>query len=162
MDLLKFEFKTGEEGSRIYNLGLLAKKLRYHRSNVAIDAIDSALPELRKIETELQNFDAKAGDDKRFYIQEITEELDKEDETKNNFLEEVERSSKSVVAALHNKDFSMADFSYGLGSNEGIFWIEFHGYKSQLSHDDLLHVVKEVFRSVSYKTGIIFIDYSLK
>ena len=161
MDLLKFEFKNGEEGSHTYNLGLLVKKLRYYKSNEAIDAFESALPELQKIEMQLQNFDEKLGNDKRFYIQEISDELEKETEIKNKFLEEVERSSKPVIEALHKKDFSIDDFSYELRGNEGIFWIEFYGYKLQLSHDDFLYVVKEVFRSVCYKNGIIFIDWSL-
>jgi hypothetical protein len=161
MDLLKFEFKNGDEGSHVYNLTLLIKKLRHYRTNVAKDAFESALPELQKIETELQDYDAALGNDKRFYIQEIADELEKEAEIKNKFSEEAERSSKSVMAALYKKDFSMDDFSYEFGSNEGTFWIEFYGYKSQLSHDDFLHAVKEVFRSVCYKTGIIFIDCSV-
>jgi hypothetical protein len=161
MDLLKFEFKNGEEGSHTYHLGILVKKLRYYNSNEAIDAFESALPELQKIERKLQNLDAKPGNDKRFYIQEIKDELEKETGIKNRFLEEVERSAKPVIEALHKKDFSIDDFSYELRGNEGIFWIEFFGYKLQLSHDDFLHVVKEVFRSVCYKNGIIFIDYSL-
>ena len=161
MDLLKYEFKNGEEGSHTYNLGLLVKKLRYYKSNEAIDAFEPALPDLQKIEMQLQIFDAKLGNDKRFYIEEISDELEKETEIKNKFLEEVERASKLVIEALHKKDFSIDDFSYELRGNEGIFWIEFYGYKLQLSHDDILHVVKEVFRSVCYKNVIIFIDCSL-
>ena len=161
MDLLKFEFKNGDEGSHTYNLGLLVKKLRYYKSNEASDAFESALPELQKIEIQLQNNDAELGNGKRSYIQEISDELEKETEIKKKFSEEVERSSKSVVGALLKKDFSIDDFSYELRGNEGIFWIEFYGYKLQLSHDDFLHVVREVFRSVCHKNGMIFIDYSL-
>ena len=131
MDLLKFEFKNGEEGSQPYNLGLLIKKLRHYESNAAKDAFEPALPELQKLETELQNYDAALGNDKRLYIKEIMDELKKESEIKNKFLEEVERSSKSVIAVLHKKDFSMDDFSYEFRGNEEIFWLEFYGYKSQ-------------------------------
>ena len=161
MDLLKFEFKNGEEGSYPYNLALLIKKLRHYKSDVAKDAFEPALPELQKIEKELQNYDATTGNDKRSYIQEIVDELEKEAEIKNKFLEEVEKSSRSVVAVLHKKDFSMDDFLYEFRGNEETFWLEFSGYKSQLSHDDFLNVVKEVFRAVCYKTGIIFIDCSV-
>lgn len=77
MDLLQFEFQNGEPGSYSYNLGQLIKKLRYFR-NVSLDQFQAAAPELKQIEKELQDFDSLLGDPKRFYIDELMEELNNE------------------------------------------------------------------------------------
>jgi len=53
-------------------------KLRYHKNEVSIDEYNDVLPELRKIELQLQNYDVSLGKDTRNYIQEILDELKQE------------------------------------------------------------------------------------
>lgn len=89
------------------------------------------------------------------------EELEKEAEIESKILETIERSAKAMVSALYNVDFSMSDFSYSFRNNEGVYWIEFSGYANKRLADDTLLIAKEVFRSVAYKFGIVFIDESL-
>ncbi len=88
-------------------------------------------------------------------------ELEKEAEIEGKLISEIERSSRSIAAALYDTDFFMTDFAYDFRNCEAVYWIEFYGYREQKEVDGTLLVVKEVFRSVCYKFGIVFIDSSL-
>ena len=161
MDLLKYEFMKALEGSYNYNVGQLIKKIRYYRQQVAIDEFKVAIPQLKVLEKELQKFDNDIGGERRNYIEEIMEELDKESEIEGKVIDEIERSSRAINATLYDTEFSMHDFAYEFRNNEAISWIEFYGYKIEKQTDGTLLVIKEIFRSVCYKYGIVFIDSSL-
>ncbi|MXV50067.1 hypothetical protein GS399_03715 [Pedobacter sp. HMF7647] len=108
----------------------------------------------------LQKLDKDIGNKERFYIEEILAELEKESEIEEALLEDFEWSAKSILVTLFDKEFHLKDYSYELKKNNGIYWIEFYG---NIKIDDkLLQVVKEVFKTVCYKYGIIFIDGHLK
>ncbi len=161
MNLLKYEFMNAPEGSYNYNLGQFVKKVRHYRVNVPIEQFKAAIPELQQLERVLQNVDETMGEEKRNYLEEVMEELEQESAIETQLLEEIERTSKAIASALYDTDFSMDDFTYEFRSNEAINWIEFYGYRQRKDTDGTLLVVKEVFRSVCYKFGIVFIDGSL-
>lgn len=160
MELLKLEYQNSPEGSYNYILGELVKKIRHYTSNVPMDEFKTALPDLKKIETQLQKLDESIGEDKRFYIEEIMTELSEESEMEEKLFEDFEWASKSILASLFEKDFLLEDYSYELKKNNGVHWIEFYGNKS--INDNIVLVVKEVFKSVCYKFGIVFIDGYLR
>lgn len=160
MDLLRYEFTTAPEGSYNYNLSQLIKKVRHYRSNTSIDDFRAALPELKKMEKWLQNVDNTMDNEFRNYLADIMTELEEEDAVTSQLVEELERYSKAVVSALFTFDFSLSDIKYEINNNEGIFWLEFHGYSDKKATEDVLSAVKEAFRLVCYKSGIVFIDKS--
>jgi hypothetical protein len=161
MNLLRYEFMNAPQGSYNYNLGQLVKKVRYYREYVSIDDFKAAIPELKVMERKLQSFDQEIGLEKREYLEEIMDELKKESEIEFQLLEEIGRTSKAIVSALYDTDFSMDDFLYEFRNSDAVYWIEFYGYQNTKKIDGTLLVVKEVFRSVCYKLGIVFIDSSL-
>jgi hypothetical protein len=161
MDLLRYEFMNAPEGSYNYNVGQLVKKVRYYRENVSIDDFKAAIPELKVLERKLQSFDQEIGLDRREYLEEIMDELKKESEIESQLLEEIERASKAIASALYDTNFSLDDFLFEFRNDDAVYWIEFYGYQNAKKTDGTLLVVKEVFRSVCYKFGIIFIDSSL-
>lgn len=74
-------------------------------------------------------------------------------------IEEVARLS-GVITGEGAGDFPLADYDYNLRANQKEFWIEFFGFKSWMSGTDHSLTVKEVFRAVCYRYGIVFIDRS--
>ncbi len=160
MDLLKYEFTTAPAGSYFGNVGQLVKKIRHYRENVSIDEFKAAIPSLKSLERQLQEYDESLGDERRDYIDEIMAELEQETETEEKLKEEIERYSKIIVATLLDKEFSIDDFSYELTNREAVRWLEFYGYTEEKENDDTLKIVKDVFRSVCSKYDTIFIDSS--
>lgn len=73
-------FENPEHNSTSYNgmVGELIRKVRYYRNDKTVEEFKFAIPDLKKIEQELQIFDTSIGDPKRNYIEEIMKELDKE------------------------------------------------------------------------------------
>jgi len=161
MDLLKYEFTAAPAGSYFNDVGQLVKKIRHYSENVSIDEFKAAIPILKTLERKLQEYDDTLGDKRRDYIDEIMAELEQETETEDKFKEEIERYSKTIVATLLDKEFAMDDFSYDLTNKEAVRWLEFYGYTEEKENDDTLKIVKDIFRSVSSKYDIIFIDSSL-
>jgi hypothetical protein len=161
MDLIKYEFFKKEDGAFNHLIGQLVKKVRYYREKVSIDTFKAAIPELKKLERQLQEIQEAIGETPRNYLQEIMDELSVEAELEGKVIAEIERSSKAIAAALYDTDFLMTDFAYEFRNMTAVQWIEFYGYKEKKDVDGTLLVVKEVFRSICYKFGIIFIDISL-
>jgi hypothetical protein len=161
MDLLKYEFWKEEDDAYYHLIGQLVQKVRYYRGSVPIDEFKAAIPELKQIEKRLQDIDQSVGQETRFYLQEIMDELGVESEIEGKLIDEIQRSSKAIAHVLYDSDFAMDEFAFEFRNIEAVIWIEFYGYKEQKATDGTLLVVKEVFRSVCYKFGIIFIDSSL-
>ncbi|WP_161888066.1 hypothetical protein [Pontibacter russatus] len=159
MSLLKYEYMEAPIGSYNHQLGQLIKKVRHYRENVSIDEFKAAIPELKSVEEKLQRFDEEIGEDRRDYLEEIMDELEKESEIENQLLEEIEWSSQAIVSALYNTDFSIDEYSFEFRGSGATFWIEFYGYRGQ-EINNALNVVKESFRAACYKFGIVFIDKS--
>lgn len=74
-------------------------------------------------------------------------------------IEEVTRLS-AVITGENADDFSLTYYDYNLRANQKEFWIEFFGFKSWAAEVDHSLTVKEVFRAVCYKYGIVFVDRS--
>ena len=161
MDLLKYEFMDAPENSFNGRLGILVKKVRHYRTNVPIDDFERALPELQNMEFQLQKIDESIGEPKRYYIQEIMNELEEESLVDEKIMEEIELSSKAIIRELYDTDFTIENFSFKLRRSEVTSWIEFYGYKNKKGDDSSLLVIKEVIRASCYKYGIVFIDVSL-
>ena len=160
MDLLKYEFLNSPEGSYNDLITQLVKQIRYYRTKVSVDEFKAAMPQLQAKERELQNIDESVGEETRYFIQEIMDELSIEDEIREKALDEIQRSSQAIIMHLHNTNCSVADFAYEFINSEAVSWIEFYGYKLPKKADETLHIIKEVFRSICYKYNIIFIDSS--
>ena len=156
MNLLKYEFMDAPEGSYNELLKQLFQDIRHYRENVSVEDFKAAIPKLHEKERVIQKLDEGIGADSRNYIEEIMAELETEDEIESQLLEEIERTSKAITSS-YNIDFDLEDFSFEFRNNEGVFWIQFYGYKQE---GGILgcSIVKEVFRSVCYKAGITFID----
>lgn len=80
MDLLNFEFYTEENGAYDNLIGELVRKVRYYREQVSIDDFMAAMPELQQMETRIQEIDISLGEERRYYIKEIMDELSKEND----------------------------------------------------------------------------------
>ena len=160
MDLLKYEFLDSPEGSFNQILGKLVKDVRYYTSQVPLEEFKEAMPYLKHEEAKLQKIDAEILKNKRNYIEEIMEELQQEAEMEEKLFEDFEWTAKSILITFFDKEFNLSDYSYELKKNRGIYWIEFYGNVN--INDKVLLVVKEVFKSVCYKYGIVFIDGYLK
>lgn len=158
MNLLKYEFMDAAEGSYNALIKELVIRIRHNRENISIDEFKVAMPEVRTIEEVLQRIDEEIGGEPRDYIDEIMEELDREGQVEEQLLEEIERSAKALTSA-YNIEFVLDDFSFDLRSNEGIFWIEFFGYKVNRDPNLTLLMLKEVFRSACYKFDVTFVDH---
>ncbi|MFA0960362.1 hypothetical protein AB9P05_01000 [Roseivirga sp. BDSF3-8] len=160
MDLLKYEYLDSPEGSYNHTLGKLVRDIRYYTSQVPIEKFKEAMPSLRLVESKLQKYDEEIMNDRRNYIDEIMDALEKESEIEEKLFEDFEWAAKSILLTLFDKDFDLSDYSYELKKNRGVYWLEFYGNVN--INDKVLLVVKEVFKSVCYKYGIVFIDGYLK
>ncbi|MCU7547786.1 hypothetical protein OCK74_01610 [Chitinophagaceae bacterium LB-8] len=161
MDLLKYEFMKSAQGSINDLIGQLVRGMRHIYYNVTIDQYSASLPELQEIEQILQREDQELGREPRNYLKEILEELEAESKLESKLLEEIERSAKTIVSALYEPDFSLEDFGYDFKKSEATYWLEFYGYKKNKGVDSSLLIVRDVFKSICYKHGIIFIDSTL-
>lgn len=158
MDLLKYEFLDTPEGSYNSKLKELVMLVRDYRSNRPIGEFEKAIPNLRKIEEWLQNADRSMGEyEKRDYIQEIMEELEEEEDVSNNFIEEVERASRTVIKSVLNTEFSIEDVAFNLRNSDAVLWVEYLGCNGDREKK---LIVENVFQSVCYKNGILFVNRS--
>src|SRR3954471_21630789 len=135
MNLIKYEYFKEEDGAYYHFIGQLVKKVRYYRENVPIDEFEAAIPELKKLERQLQEIDENLGQETRYYLQEIMEELSAEAELEGKLIEEIERSSKAIASALYDTDFEISDFAYEFRNIEAVYWTEFYGYKEHKETD---------------------------
>ncbi len=160
MNLLKYEFLDAPEGSYNGVLKQLVAQIRNYRNNSTSEDFIKAGPTLRKLEQWLQNADVSMGNGShREYIQEIMDELSQEDDIESNFLEEIERSSKTIVQSVANIDFSMEDVNFSFENVEAVQWVEYFGYNGDILNQGL---VKNIFQSICHKNGIIFIDKTVE
>ena len=111
MDLLQHEFTTAPAGSYLNNVGQLVNKIRHYRENVSMDEFKAALPSLKVLERQLQQFDDTLGEERRNYIEEIMTELEQETETEEKLIADIQRFSKTIVATLFDKEFLIDEFS---------------------------------------------------
>jgi hypothetical protein len=88
------------------------------------------------------------------------DELNKESEVESNLLAELERSTKVIALSVLKSEISMTDFVYQYKNERAVYWLNFFGYIEKKENDELLLVVKDVFRSVCSKFGVVFIDLS--
>lgn len=128
---------------------------------VPIEDFKAAIPELKQLEARLQNIDMSLGEPARNYLQEIMDEIKAESAIEDNLISEIDRLSKAITAELFDTVFSLDNFAFEYRNVGSAQWVEFYGYKEAQLTDGTLLVVKEVFRSVCYKMGLIFIDSSL-
>ncbi|SKA41136.1 hypothetical protein SAMN04488128_105345 [Chitinophaga eiseniae] len=161
MELLQYEFTTAPKGSYLGNIGELIKKIRYYRTNVPIEEFKAALPSLKLLEQRLQEFDDSIGLMKRYYVDEIMEELQQEAEVEGKLMVDIERFSKIIINTIFREEFVIKEFAFDFRIKEAVKWLEFYGYKSEQIIDERLNVVKDIFRSACSMHNIIFIDSTL-
>ncbi|GGH48283.1 hypothetical protein GCM10007423_49360 [Dyadobacter endophyticus] len=156
MKLLKYEFLDAPEGSYNGVLKQLVTQIRNLRNNSTSEDFIKAGPSVRKLEQWLQNVDdSMSNGSHREYIQEIMDELSQEDDIESNFLEEIERSLKTILKSVANIGFSMDDVNFSFENVEAVQWIEYLGYNGDKQKQE---IVRSTFQSICYKNGLIFID----
>lgn len=158
MDLLKYEFQKAPADTYSNDLGLLVRKVRYYKNNRPVEDFNNVLPELHEMETKLQEKAKESGQRKRYYVQEIIDELSEEKDIHKKLLEKVTKGCQAIVHSLYDESFDLNDYSYELRKAMGVYWVQFFGYKAQRQNDSMLIVVKEVFRAACYDIHIVFID----
>lgn len=158
MNLLRYEFIDSPDGSINGMLRSLVKDLRYNRSHVTIDEYKKALPHLYTIEATLQRLDAEIRNPKRNYIQEIIEELDREQDDEESILEDLKHATTAMIKKLFDHDFNLDDLSFTSAKADHYHWVLFSGYTNEKAVDLHLLVIKDVFRSICNKYNYIFVD----
>jgi len=160
MDLLRYEFIDGPDGSINGMLRTLVKGLRYNRSYVTVEEFKKAMPGLLVIESNLQRLDADIGSPKRNYVQEIMEELDQEQNNEANITEDLTHATIATIKALFGHDFQFDELLFTIGKADHYHWLQFNGYTNERTVDANLIIVREVFRSICNKYNYIFVDLS--
>lgn len=161
MKWLQYEFMNATKGSYNYNVGELVRQVRHYTANVAAEEFSDAAPMLKKMEAKLQEYDEELGGEGQNYIEEIMAELDTEAEQEELLLVEVTRLCKTIInyGSKREVPFTLDEYDYFYNSFEAVPWVDFNGYTDEIrSDDDELKIVKEVFRSVCYKYGVVFVD----
>lgn len=160
MNLLRYEFIDGPDGSINGMLRGLVTALRYNRSHITIEEYHKALPHLYTIEAKLQKLDEQIGQPKRNYIQEIVEELDQEVNDEDSILEDLRHASTAMLRLMFDQPFNFEDLSFITSKADHYHWMQFSGYKDGRPVDARLLVAKEVFRSICNKYNYILLDLS--
>lgn len=158
MDILSYEFIEGPDDSINGMLRRLVKDLRYNRSMVTAEEFKRALPDLRNIEQKLQLLDSQIGNSLKEYINEIMQALDKEFDDGINLKEDLRRATIAVITSLLDKQSGFNDLAFSIRKVEHYNCLIFSGYVDQRPIDSNLLLIREVFRSISYKYDYIFID----
>jgi hypothetical protein len=160
MNLLRYEFISGPDGSINGMLRKLVIDLRYNRSMVTIEEFKQAKPNLQKVEQQLQKLDNQIGQPHRNYIEEIMEELSEESDNETNLDEDLRTATYAMSASFLDQKIDFDDFAFSTGKAEHYHWLRFSGYVDQRPLDANLLIAKEVFRSICNKYNYIFIDLS--
>lgn len=160
MSLLRYEFTDAPTTSVNGRIGQLVKDVRHYYSYAPAEEFSKAMPQLKSQEQELNKANAEIGFPAINYIENIMAELQKESELEDNLMQDMEYSSNAIVSALLNQTISLDMFSYSFRFSEAVPWLTFEGYADQRDADSVSIVVKEVFKSICYKMGVIFIDLS--
>jgi hypothetical protein len=161
MDLLKYEFIDAPEDSYNGYLKQLVASMRYNYSMVSSEEFHAAIPQLQKLEGIIQKMDSDIGRGERLYLQEILAELGEESELEEKVLSEIQRAAQAIIQTDYQKVFSMGDYNFLYRNSQAVSWIDFFGYQGEKSTDTILFTVRDVFKSICYKYGIIFIDSTL-
>lgn len=161
MNLLRYEFVDGPEGSINGMLRKLVKELRYYRSEVSIDEFNQAIPSLKAIEATLQQLDSAVGEPRRDYLQEIMEELNEESENEANLKEDIQAATKAIVETVLKSSLEFDDLLYTIGKSRHYHWLQFLGYTDQNRVDGNIIIARAVFQSICNKYNYIFIDLSV-
>lgn len=160
MNLLRYEFAEGPDGSINGMLRHLVKGPRYNRSYVTAEEFRKALPEFYAIESNIQRLDADISRPKRNCIQEIMGELDREQDDEGNIVEDLRHASIALIKAMLNQDLDFEELSFSTARADHYHWLQFGGYTDKRPADSNLLIVREVFRAVCNKYEYILIDLS--
>lgn len=160
MNLLRYEFVEGPDNSINGMLRTLVKELRYNRSYVTIEEYKRALPSFHSIESKLQRLDEDIRRPKRNYVQEIIEELDREQDDAVNIIEDLRRATVAMIRTIFGQTFSFDELLFITAKADHYNWLQFNGYKNGDPIDANLLIVREVFRSICNKYSYIFVDLS--
>jgi hypothetical protein len=158
MDLLKYEFIDAPGDSYNGYLKQLVANMRYNYSMVSADEFQAAIPQLQRLESKIQRIDSEIGREERQYLQELLAELGEESELEEKILSAIERSARAIIATDYQKEFSMEEYNFLFRNSQAVSWIDFFGYQDSRDPDIMLFAVRDIFKSVCYKFGIIFID----
>lgn len=159
MDLLKYEFIDAPEGSYNFILSELVKSVRYCVTELPAEEFRRELPRLRRKEAVLHEIDQELSIDERNYIQEIVAEIKEETEMEEKLFDELEWATESILTTVVDEEVIIEDYYYELKKNRGVYWIEYHGKTDAPEKINL--IVKEIFKSVCYRYGIVVIDGSV-
>lgn len=160
MNLLRYEFIDGPDGSINGILRGLVASLRYNRSQVTIEAYRKALPQLYAVEANLQQLDAEIGQPQRSYIQEIIDELDQESNDEDSILEDLRHATTAMMKRIFDRTFNFDELSFMTSKADHYHWVQFSGYADGKPVDANLLVAREVFRSICNRYNYILIDLS--
>jgi DNA-binding transcriptional MerR regulator len=157
MQLLKYEFMDVPDDSFNGLLKKLVRNIRYYRDQ-PIEEYQQAMPSLISIETSLNHMQELMDLEKGEFIKEITKELEAEDVIEENLTEEIQRSLNAV---LEERATDLGTIQYIFQNRQAVYWVELFGYNTGEALNDDFRIIKEVFRSVCYKLGVIFIDNTI-
>lgn len=158
MELLKFEFTDAPDASYNGILGKLVREVRYLRKYVPIDEFERNLPKLQRIERELQDLDDGFGEDMRFYIEEIMDELDQEQTLFDSLNEDIERAIKVLLQEIHNKFDTIDIVHFQIQNTQAIYWLQINSYRDDQIPESIKITISQIIQSLCYKHGVIFIS----
>lgn len=160
MNLLRYEFIDGPDDSFNGRLQKLVKDLRYNKSMITIDEFKQAMPNLQRIEQQIQQTDKEIRQAHRNYIDEIMQELDEEMNNEISIKDDLRRASNAILISMLNQQVSFDDWEFIIGKSEHYHWLQFFGYLDKRPIDTNLLLIREVFRSICNKYDYIFINAS--
>lgn len=157
MQLLKYEFMKVPDDSFEGLLKKLVSGIRYYRDQ-PVEEYQQAMPSLISIETSLNHMQELMDLEKGEFIKEIIKELEAEDVIEENLIEEIQRS---LNVFLEERATDLDNIQYIFKNKQAVYWVELFGYNTGETLNDDFLIIKEVFRSVCYKHGVIFIDNTI-
>lgn len=156
--LLKYEFLDVVKGSINDGIKQLVRRIRFLRSNVSIDEFKAEIPELKKIELGLQNFDKSIGDEKVFYIEQILNELDEETKKFEDIQEEIENNLQAFVMYYTERNINTDEIKYKLVNISSIYTLELNIDSLSKMSESNQRFIRQLITGLCYKYGFIYIE----
>ena len=160
MDLLRYEFIEAPEDSMNGMVHTLVKGIRYNREYATLEEFKKMMPTFHLIESRLQQLDADIRLPKRNYVQDIMDELDKEQENETNISDDLKHATIATIKKIFGRDFQYDELQFNTGTADQYHFLQLDGYTDNREVDANLIIVKDVFRAICNKYNYIFIDLS--
>lgn len=163
-NILRYEFTNSPPTSYNWYLGRLVKLIR---ELLKVPVNSNQFSDLRNEITEINKL-LNSGlwqSEKRDYVTEIREAIEKETDSLGLIIEDIEYCGKAIVEKELKKHFNIInfgnDFEYVYSIEKAVCYLKFFGYKNKETTIGLeFYLIKDVFRHACLKNDVIFIDLS--